>query len=75
MYGGIYKGIVSAASDPQNGGRVQVFMPAVPGTGGSWAVTCLPPDSRGSYRAGQSVWIMFENGDFNRPVVMGLAGG
>lgn len=72
MYGGIYRGIVSGGSDPQSSGRVQVSIPSLPSVSGHWAMTCLPPDLRGGYRSGQNVWVMFESGDLNYPVVMGL---
>jgi hypothetical protein len=37
------------------------------------ATTCLPPDCRANYQSGQEVWVMFEQGNFNRPVVVGAA--
>jgi uncharacterized protein involved in type VI secretion and phage assembly len=33
----------------------------------------LPPDCRASYQTGQGVWVMFENGNANFPVVVGAA--
>ena len=72
MYGGIYRGVVSGGADPLNS-RVQVLIPSLPAGSAQWAMTCLPPDVRGTYRTGQSVWVMFENGDLNYPVVVGVA--
>jgi Type VI secretion system/phage-baseplate injector OB domain len=74
MYGGIYRGVVSGGSDPQGRGRVQVTIPSLPSVSGIWALTSLSPDSRGGYRSGQSVWVMFESGNISYPVVMGLQG-
>ena len=72
MYGGIYRGVVSGSGDPLSNGRVQVSIPSLPAGAASWAMTSLPPDCRGGYRTGQFVWVMFENGDLNYPVVVGL---
>jgi hypothetical protein len=74
MYGGLYRGVVSGGSDPQSRGRVQVTIPSLPAVSGIWALTSLPPDSRGGYRSGQPVWVMFENGNASYPVVIGLQG-
>jgi len=72
MYGGVYRGVISGSSDPSGLGRVQITLPAVASASASWANTCLPPDVRGNYRSGQQVWVMFENGESSRPVVIGL---
>jgi hypothetical protein len=74
MYGGIYRGIVSGGGDPEFAGRVQVTIPALPSGSANWALTSLPPDTRGGYRSGQLVWVMFENGDLSYPVVVGVRG-
>jgi hypothetical protein len=74
VYGGIYRGVVSSVIDPQ-GGRVQVMIPSLPSGSARWAQTCLPPDVRASYRTGQQVWVMFENGNLEYPVVVGVAAG
>ena len=68
LYGGVYRAIVAGGGQ---GGRVQVTLPSMDMT--AWASTCLPPDSRASYQTGQEVWVMFENGKANFPVVVGLA--
>ena len=75
MYYGVYRGLVSSTSDPEQGGRVQVLIASIPSGSSAWASTALPPDSRASYRSGQRVWVMFEEGDINFPVVLGVASG
>jgi len=68
IYGGVYRGIVAGGGQ---GGRVQVTLPSMDVT--AWASTCLPPDCRASYQMGQEVWVMFENGKADFPVVVGVA--
>lgn len=70
VHGGIYRGLVSGGGA---GGRVQVSFPWVDSSQTLWAATCTPPGVRASYQPGQTVWIMFERGDFNYPVVVGAA--
>lgn len=75
MHYGVYRAVVSGTSDPENGGRVQVMIPAIPSGSSAWASTALPPDSRAGYRSGQRVWVMFEAGDVSYPVIMGVIAG
>jgi hypothetical protein len=75
MYYGVYRGVVSNTADPNQGGRVQVLIPAIPSGSSAWASTSLPPESRASYRSGQRVWVMFEGGDVSYPVIMGVIPG
>jgi len=70
VYGGVYRGLVSGGGA---GGRVQVSFPWLDSDHTMWATTCLPPGSRASYQSGQEVFILFEMGDVNRPVVIGAA--
>ena len=72
MYQSIYLGIVAGGGDPMQRGRVQVNVPSVPGASAVWARTCSSPDSRGGYRPGQEVWVMFQGGNAAQPVVMGV---
>ncbi len=71
----IYRGRVVNTIDPQAGGRVQVSVPSVLGGGNIWAQTCKPLGvlSQGP-SIGDSVWVMFEGGAPDRPVVMGTIG-
>jgi hypothetical protein len=75
MHYGVYRAVVSSTSDPDQGGRVQVLVPAIPSGSSAWASTALPPESRASYRSGQRVWVMFEGGDVGYPVIMGVIPG
>ena len=70
-YFGMYIGVVSAAGDPQQSGRVQVRVPALGTT--AWAVVSTPIGSvtSGSVPAGANVVVAFERGDPGRPVVLG----
>jgi hypothetical protein len=68
LYGGVYRAIVAGGGQ---GGRVQVTLPSMDVT--TWASTCVPPGCRASYQTGQQVWVMFENGKADYPVVVGLA--
>lgn len=70
VYGGVYRGLVSGGAA---GGRVQVSFPWLDSDQTLWAAICSPPGSRARYQTGQEVFIMFERGDFNRPVVVGAA--
>jgi hypothetical protein len=72
MYQSIYLGIVSSGGDPMQRGRVQINVPSVVGASAVWARTCSSPDSRGAYRSGQEVWVMFQGGNVAQPVVMGV---
>lgn len=65
---GLYRGIVTTNSDPENRGRVKVQVPQA-GVSGMWAL----PSAAGSSPppAGTQVWIMFEAGESTRPVWFG----
>jgi uncharacterized protein involved in type VI secretion and phage assembly len=68
---GVYRGVVSSSSDPQNAGRVQVQVPSV-GVTSTWALVCTQPGGVSTpYSVGSNVIVAFENGDSNRPVVLG----
>lgn len=73
-YVGVYRATIVSTSDPTAGGRMQVSIPALPGSFSVWAPVC------GSFvavstpaRVGAGVWVAFEAGDAARPVVMGTA--
>lgn len=74
---GIHRGTVTNNVDPKRQGRVQVQVPAVTGEGlFNWAQPCTPcsGDGLGLFMVpsvGAEVWVAFEAGDIDRPVVVG----
>lgn len=74
---GKFRGTVKNNIDPLFLGRVQVECPAVLGTGRlSWATPCTPyaGDGVGLFLVppnGASVWVEFEGGDPDRPILGG----
>lgn len=71
---GIFRGICIDNMDPMAHGRVRVSVPSVTGDGaGGWAVPCRALGSPGGAppSIGTGVWVMFEGGDPDHPVVMG----
>lgn len=74
-YGGIYRGRVVSSADPMGSRRVQINVPAILGATASWALLCAPFGSSGTPSVGAPVWVMFENGDIDFPVVMGAIPG
>jgi uncharacterized protein involved in type VI secretion and phage assembly len=78
---GKYRGRVEDNADPQSLGRVQVTSPAALGSSGrAWAMPCLPcaPPGVGLSMlppVGAEVWVEFEEGDPDRPIVTGCLWG
>jgi hypothetical protein len=74
---GKYRGTVVNNLDPMQRGRVQVSVPAVLGSGRlSWAEACVPyaGDQVGLFAvppAGANVWVEFEAGDPDHPILAG----
>ena len=77
---GLYKGTVTVNKDPEFRGRLQLNIPAVLGYSPStWAEPCAPlagptGPPMGAYLVpppGAGVWVMFEQGNVNRPVWLG----
>jgi hypothetical protein len=74
-YHGIYRGICVNNLDPLAQGRMQVRVPGVFGSeDASWAMPCRALGSPGAAppSVGESVWVMFEAGEAQRPVVIGI---
>lgn len=74
-YFGIYKGLCANNADPEGLGRVQAYVPQVfgdPSTLSTWALPSITPgDSVVLPNPGDSIWIMFEQGDEDYPVWFG----
>lgn len=69
---GIYRAVVVNAVDPSRRSRVQVRVPDVLGTDVAWALPCVPVGSRAVPKVGAGIWVMFEAGDPDDPVWMGV---
>lgn len=77
-YYGIYQGIVTSIKDPEMRGRIKVKIPNVLGadTESAWCDPCISVayDGGGDFfipPIDETVWIMFIEGDVNRPVWLG----
>jgi hypothetical protein len=80
---GLFKGIVVSVADHQQLGRVKVRIPQLHGENLinpqdlPWAQACLPPGGGRDYGAvvvppiNSNVWVMFEQGDPQKPVWVG----
>lgn len=74
---GIHRGTVTQNLDPMLLGRVQVSVPAVLGDGQlAWALPCSPYAGNGVGLfavppVGANIWVAFEGGDLDRPIVLG----
>ncbi len=77
QYYGKYRGTVTNNIDPLLQGRVQVAVPFPLGGGTlAWAMPCVPfaGDGVGLFLVppnGASVWVEFEAGDLDRPILAG----
>lgn len=76
-YYGKYRAKVVDIADPQKRGRIRVHCPKVLDEAKSaWCETCVPVagDNEGDFclpAVGETVWIEFEEGDANRPILSG----
>ncbi len=73
---GKYRGQVTANADPQQLGRLQVTVPALPGVEAAWALPSVPyaGDGVGFYAmppVDAHVWVEFEGGDLDAPIWSG----
>ena len=71
---GVYRGRVTNAQDPTAAGRVQVTVPAVAAATSLWAPVVSPfVPTKFTPQIGATVWVAFEAGDRNYPVVLGTS--
>jgi uncharacterized protein involved in type VI secretion and phage assembly len=69
---GVYRGMVTDNQDPLMTGRIRARIPAVTGEADSvWALPCVPSGILSIPPVGAEVLIQFEQGDPDRPFVMG----
>lgn len=77
VFYGLYDGQVCSVNDPENRGRIQCIIPEVTGESPSaWCEPCIPVayDGGGDFylpKLKEFVWIMFEQGNPNKPVYLG----
>jgi uncharacterized protein involved in type VI secretion and phage assembly len=69
---GLYRGTVTDNQDPLMTGRIRAQIPAVTGeTDSVWALPCVPFGILSIPPVGAEVLIQFEQGDPDRPIVVG----
>jgi hypothetical protein len=75
-FDGPFRGIVTNTTDPAGLNRIKAVVPQLFGNSSTeidWALPCQPPGYVSMPPSpGQGVWIMFEGGDINYPVWMGM---
>lgn len=72
-YNAVYRGRVVDANDPLGRCRVRVTIPDVLGQNSVWAEACVPFGApRTPPPLASSVWVTFENGNPDFPVVLGV---
>lgn len=69
---GLYRAIVRNNIDPEQRYRLQVDAPSLSTAPLSWAEACISSTQPSSPNIGDSIWVMFEAGDLNYPVWVGV---
>jgi len=69
---GLYRAIVLNNSDPQLEFRLQLIAREVSSVPLFWAEACVPSDQVTLPGIGDTVWVMFEAGDIQKPVWVGV---
>ena len=73
---GLYRGIVTDNTDPDDMMRIRVQIPALLGEQKTaWVLPCVPPGVKSIPEIGTVVWIGFEAGNLSRPIWVGTLGG
>jgi hypothetical protein len=73
---GLYRGVVKEGVDPAARGRLRVSVPTVLGGEIGWAERSVDrPGAVDALAAGTTVWVQFEDGDTDHPVVVGCVPG
>lgn len=68
---GLYRATVINTADPMQRLRLQVSMPEL-GTVHPWALACISVQPPTMPAVGTLVWIMFEGGNADKPVWLGM---
>lgn len=63
---GVMQGVVTDTIDPMRKSRVRLRLPSLPGASTSWAPSCVS-----GLKPGDTIVVAFENGDPDRPIVLG----
>lgn len=69
---GIHRAVVVNKNDPLAKSRLQVQVPSVLGSSTVWALPCQPAGNVTLPDAGQGVWVIFEEGNPDMPVWVGV---
>ena len=69
---GLYRAQVVDNADPLNRGRLKVQMAEVAGSQSLWADACVGNGPLSVPLPGTGVWVLFEGGDPDRPVWLGV---
>jgi hypothetical protein len=72
---GLYRAVVLDNADPQRAQRLRISVPALDDVSASWASACVPAGLAGVPAIGDIVWVMFEAGNPERPVWLGVLPG
>ncbi len=72
---GLYRAIVLNNTDPQQDFRLQLIARDVSNAPLSWAEACAPSAQVALPSIGDTVWVMFERGDIELPVWVGVRPG
>ena len=69
---GIQRAVVVDGHDPEHRGRLLVQVPRVTGQASVWATPCFAPsDRKAQLVEGDGCWVLYEDGDVDRPVWLG----
>jgi hypothetical protein len=66
---GIYRAVVVNAAIRSAEVACKFEVPDVLGTGAAWALPCVPVGSRAVPKVGAGIWVMFEGGDTQDPII------
>jgi len=71
-FAGVYRALVIDSRDPERRLRLKVRVPeVVPGVD-QWAMPCTPGGTTVLPSVGDTVWVMFEGGQADYPVWLGV---